>query len=79
VYSLPVWTEWEIAVDKQLAHITWKRDKHWNGATNTPLMRELEVAWKQFLAALDPKYQARFREEINKKKHCSGFEKLDLG
>ena len=79
-YSLPLWTRvWGTAMDRQLAHLTWKRDQGWNGSANKPLMEELQTAWKLFLSKLQPKYQARFREEINKKRHCSGFEKLDLG
>lgn len=79
VYSLPTWSQWEVAVDKQLAHVTWKRDQSWDGSANKPLLQELETAWKLFLSKLDPKFQARFRDEINKKKQCRGFEKLDLG
>src|ERR1035441_3239548 len=36
-YTLPEWQKWKIAMDKQLAHITWKRDKGWDGTANKPL------------------------------------------
>jgi hypothetical protein len=77
-YTLPVWKGWATAIDKQLAHITRKRDRGWDGSANKPLMEELQTAWKLFLSKLQPKYQARFRKEINEKKQCSGFEHLDL-
>jgi hypothetical protein len=78
-YALPEWTSWATAMNKQLAHITWKRDRSWDGSKLGPFRLELEAAWKLFLANLKPTYQDRFREEIDKKKRCPGFEKLDLG
>jgi hypothetical protein len=78
-YPLPVWERWATAIDKQLAHITWKRDQGWDGSENKPLMKELQTAWKLFLSKLKPEFQARFREKINEKKQCPGFEHLDLG
>ena len=78
-YTLTVWKGWAKAINRQLAHLTWKRDKEWDGSANKPLMEELEAVWKVFLDKLKPQFQDRFREEINKKKQCSGFEHLDLG
>jgi hypothetical protein len=79
-YRLPVWRNvWGNAIQRQLAHIAWKRDQGWDGSANKPLMDELEAAWQLFLGKLKPEFQDRFREEINKKRQCSGFEHLDLG
>jgi len=79
MYRLPTWEKWAEAIDKQLAHITWKRDKSWDGSANKPFMAELRAAWKLFLSKLDSKYRDRFRDEISKKKQGPGFERLDLG
>jgi hypothetical protein len=79
-YSLPVWKKkWATAMDRQLAHITWKRDLGWDATDNKALMEEQRAAWKKFLANLKPNFQVRFREQINEKKRCLGFENLDLG
>jgi hypothetical protein len=79
-YSLPVWRKkWATAMDRQLAHITWKRDQGWDATDNKPLLEEQQAAWEKFLANLMPKFQACFRERIKEKKECLGFEHLDLG
>lgn len=77
-YTLPIWDSWATAIDKQLAHITWKRDKGWDGSKNKPFMEELRAAWKLFLANLDPKFQTRFGEELAKRKRDEPYSRLDL-
>jgi hypothetical protein len=78
IYNLPTWNQWSKAIDRQLAHITWKRDQGWNGSANKPLMEELRAAWKLFLKNLDPKYKAEFEQNIAKRKGDKEYANLDL-
>jgi hypothetical protein len=78
-YTLSVWKGWATALNKQLAHLAWDREQGWDGTAIKPLMEEQQAVWRNFLGNLKCEFQDRFREEINKKKQCSGFEHLDLG
>jgi len=71
-WTLPTWeAEWQDEMDKQLAHITFERDKEWNHLKWVPrLEAEMRAAWGAFLAAVtDPTNRVEFTAQIA---HCQG-------
>jgi hypothetical protein len=44
-------TEWQAEMDKQLAHITFEREKEWDNLKWVPTLEsEMRAAWAEFLA-----------------------------
>jgi len=79
-WTLPTWElEWQVEMDKQLAHITFEREKEWNHLKWVPpLGSEMRTAWAAFLAVVDPLHRAEFTAQLA---HCqgkSGFSVLRL-
>ena len=71
-WTLPTWeTEWQDEMDKQLAHITFEREKKWEHWKWVPkLEAEMRTAWSAFLAAItDPAQKTEFTAQIS---HCQG-------
>jgi hypothetical protein len=67
-------------MDKQLAHITFEREKEWNHLKWVPTLEsEMRTAWAAFLAVVDPQHEGEFRGQLAR--HCqgkSGFSALKL-
>lgn len=79
-WELPTWEkEWQVAMDKQLAHITFEREKEWNHLKWVPtLVSEMRTAWTKFLDGVDATHKPEFTAQIA---HCQGrmgFEKIRL-
>lgn len=79
-WSLPIWTrEWRDAMNRQLAHLSYDRDKTWIHYNWVPkLEREFRKAWDEFRKAVDPRHEARFVNEIEKCRGKQGFEAISL-
>lgn len=79
-WSLPTWeSEWQVEMDKQLAHITFEREKEWNHLKWVPTLEaEMRRAWANFLDAVDPLHKPEFLAQIA---HCQakpGFAGMKL-
>jgi hypothetical protein len=79
-WTLPTWTrEWRETMDKQLAHLSYEREKLWDHRQWVPtLEEEFRNAWRLFLQAIDPQYKQEFAKQIE---HCSskqGFADIRL-
>lgn len=79
-WTLPTWeSEWQAEMDKQLAHITFEREKEWNHLKWVPkLEREMRTTWAEFLAVVDPQHKTEFTTQLA---HCcgkAGFSSLSL-
>jgi hypothetical protein len=62
--------EWQAEMDKQLAHITFERDKEWNHLKWVPTLEsEMRTAWGEFLAVVDPQHKREFTEQLA---YCQG-------
>jgi hypothetical protein len=79
-WTLPLWeTEWKQAMDKQLAHISFDREKEWDHMKWVlRLEGEMRTAWADFLAAVDPKYKPEFEAQIAHCRSKPGFSGLGL-
>jgi hypothetical protein len=79
-WTLPTWeTEWQAEMDKQLAHITFEREKEWNHLKWVPtLEREMREAWTKFIDALDAQTKADFVAEIAMCQKKPGFSGVKL-
>jgi hypothetical protein len=66
-------------MDKQLAHITFEREREWDHRKWVPkLENEMRTAWAEFLKAVVDPYKAEFAAQIA---HCQakpGFAALAL-
>src|ERR1700733_2421646 len=74
-WTLPIWTkEWRDTLNKQLAHLSYIRDKEWVHYNWVPkLEKEFRIAWQKFRRALGPKYKMRFATEITQCRRKQGF------
>lgn len=79
-WTLPTWTtEWRCAMNKQLAHLSYIRNKSWIHYDWVPqLETEFRIAWRKFRRAIDPKYKKRFAREIAKCRRKQGFAGIRL-
>ena len=71
-WELPIWAkEWREPMNKQLAHLSYNRDKEWDHTIWVPqLIPEFKHAWGAFLdSILDPEYRAAFAEHLRLKRH----------
>jgi hypothetical protein len=70
-WTLPTWeSEWQTEIDKQLAHITFERDKEWNHEKwAPPLELEMRTAWADFLAVVEAQHKPEFAAQLA---HCQG-------
>lgn len=70
-WALPIWElEWQAEMDKQLAHISFQREKEWCHRKWVPkLEREMRIAWAEFLAAVEAQHMSEFRAQLA---HCQG-------
>jgi hypothetical protein len=70
-WELPTWeTEWQAEMDKQLAHITFEREKEWNHLKWVPTLEsEMRTAWAKVLDAVDTPHKPEFATQIA---HCQG-------
>jgi hypothetical protein len=77
---LPTWTaEWRDPMNKQLAHLSYLRDKAWVHYDWVPkLEEEFRTAWRKFRSATDSKYKRRFASEIPKCRRKPGFAGIKL-
>ena len=67
-WTLPTWNaEWREAMNKQLAHLSYERDKSWVHYKWIPkLEAEFRTAWQEFRKAVHPNYRRRFAYQIAK-------------
>jgi hypothetical protein len=75
-WDLPIWAkEWRAVMNKQLAHIAYKRDKNWDHETEVRLLEaEFRKAWGDFLGAvIDPDYKKQFEEQLAYSRTKPGF------
>jgi len=65
-WVLPTWeTEWQNEMDKQLAHITFEREKEWDHTKWVPkLETEMRRAWAEFLKTVVDPHKAEFAAQI---------------
>jgi hypothetical protein len=79
-WTLPTWTkEWRHPMNRQLAHLSYIRDKAWVHYDWVPkLEKEFRIAWGKFRRAIDPKYKRRFATEITKCRRKQGFARIKL-
>lgn len=79
-WTLPIWTrEWRDPMNKQLAHLSYVRDKAWVHYKWVPnLEKEFRVAWGKFRRAIDPRYKRRFAVEIAACRRKPGFAGIEL-
>ena len=67
---LTIELEWQAEMDKQLAHITFEREKEWNHLKWVPALKsETRIAWAEFLAVVDRQHQLEFTAQHA---HCQG-------
>ncbi len=69
-WRLPLWRKhWQYAMNKQLAHLSYQRDKEWDHTVWIPqLLPEFITAWEEFMnAVVDPVYRAAFAEHLRLK------------
>jgi hypothetical protein len=79
-WSLPIWTtEWRDVMDKQLAHVSYVRDKSWVHDVWVPrLEEEFREAWRKFRLAVDPRHETCFSAEMAKCSRRPGFAAIKL-
>jgi hypothetical protein len=80
-WDLPIWTaEWREPMNKQFAHIAYKRDKEWNHLTwIPPLEKEFRQAWSKFRRAIkDKRFTKEFDHQLNLCRAKPGFDRLLL-
>ena len=79
-WTLPIWKkEWMGPMNKQLAHLSYMRDKEWVHYNWVPkLEKEFRIAWREFLCEVDPKYKSSFAAEITKCQRKQGFAGIRL-
>lgn len=52
-------------MNKQLAHLSFKRDKEWNHLKWLPLLeQEMQNAWSKFLLEIDQQYASEFHLQL---------------
>ena len=74
-WSLPTWTrEWRNVMDRQLAHLSYEREKSWDHRQWVPpLEAEFRQAWQAFLDSIDPQYKIEFANQIEVCSRKPGF------
>jgi hypothetical protein len=79
-WNLPTWElEWQAEMDKQLAHITFEREKKWNHLKWVPTLEaEMRTGWAEFLKAVDPQYRPEFDAQIARCQGKQGFANVTL-
>lgn len=79
-WTLATWEAvWQVEMDKQLAHITFKRDKEWDHRKWVPVLEvEMRTAWAEFLNAADTPYKGDFMSRLSECRSKPGFDKLRL-
>lgn len=80
-WKLPIWTdEWRSAMNKQLAHIAYSRDKEWNHLKWVPqLEAEFYRAWSEFLDTIeDNEYRLEFDSQLDACQAKPGFYSIVL-
>jgi hypothetical protein len=79
-WALPTWRkEWAAAMDKQLAHLSYERDKAWVHHQWVPILeKEFRQAWTKFRRLVSVKYKKAFTAEIAKCRKKHGFRAIKL-
>jgi hypothetical protein len=80
-WDLPTWEkEWQAAMDKQLAHVTFEREKEWNHLNWVPALEsEMRTAWAAFLkAVIDPAHTTEFASQVAICQAKPGFKSVTL-
>jgi len=79
-WDLPSWEkEWQCEMDKQLAHITFDREKEWDHTKWVPMLEnEMRAAWAEFLKAVVDPHKAEFATQIARCRAKPGFGALTL-
>jgi hypothetical protein len=79
-WTLPTWElEWQAEMDKQLAHITFEREKEWNHLNWVPTLEsEMRTAWAKFLTVVNPQHKAEFTAQLAHCQRKPGFSALKL-
>lgn len=80
-WDLPTWEkEWQAEMDKQLAHITFEREKEWNHLKRVPTLEsEMRTAWAAFLdAVIDPVHKTEFASQLATCQAKPGFDSVTL-
>lgn len=78
-WTLPTWErEWQVVMDKQLAHITFERGKEWKHQKWVPTLEsEMRTAWANFLSVVDPQYKPEFMAQLARCQRKPGFNALE--
>lgn len=79
-WDLPIWeAQWKGPMDKQLAHLTFRRDWVWNHTKWIPkLEQEMREAWSRFLGAAAPETKVKFHAELELCRRKPGFARIVL-
>lgn len=80
-WNLPTWEkEWQTEMDKQLAHITFEREKEWHHLEWVPTLEsEMRTAWTAFLnAVIDPAHKSKFASQLAICQGKPGFSSVRL-
>ena len=79
-WTRPTWElEWQAEMDKQLAHISFEREKEWNHLKWVPTLEsEMRTAWAKFLAVVDPQHKPEFTAQLTQCQGKPGFKALKL-
>jgi hypothetical protein len=79
-WVLPTWeAEWRDEMDKQLAHISFEREKEWDHTKWVPrLENEMRSAWADFLKVVVDPHRAEFAAQIAYCQVKPGFSTVTL-
>jgi hypothetical protein len=78
-WELPIWSkEWRSVMNKQLAHISYKRDKQWDHTIWIPrLLPEFKTAWAKFFESIvDQDYREEFSKQLRLKQQLIALQLL---
>ena len=79
-WTLVTWTkQWRTEMNRQLAHLSFIRDKEWIHYKWVPVLEgEFRAAWAEFLNAVDQQYRGEFAAQIAHCQRKQGFAGIKL-
>lgn len=79
-WTLPTWElEWRDDMNRQLAHLSYEREKPWDHRQWVPVLEaEFRDAWQLFRQATDPQYKTEFASQIEACRRKPGFADIKL-
>ena len=79
-WELPIWSNWQEAMNKQLAHLSYSREKGWDHRLWVPRIEaEFRKAWWCFRdAVVSQEYGEEFDKQLRSCQTKVGFENIPL-